>query len=386
VNVWIDRFSYRTGERIRPYFQSEPGAYVTILRVTTTGEVRVLYPHRPDTQQTYDPARLANDAVPYSTEPGFYLNEPAGVGFVFAVATFEPFNYRSVSAGGRWSEVELASTSYEDPYTIVNRFINRTLPTHADYTTDYIQYEVVGSNRYRPYGYAFSDYDDVYIRCLSFYSARAAYYCRQYSRYGFAPYLVGGYLRQPSRVTPRAPNAPNVPSAPGMRKGPPKRVIPDPVTGDEGVVQTAPAQRSPSNEEAQRAWWDLQRRDAYRRGGGSGITSSMTPRINPQDPSSSGLREVPHQPGIVDVRREPVYQPTRERYQPPVPMATPRFEPAPVQRSEPRFERPREEPRVSPPPPPPPPAPVQRSDPAPREIHPAPPPPPPPPPRSQRDK
>ena len=39
VEVWIDRYVFRSGERIRTYFESEPGAYVTILRITTLGDV-----------------------------------------------------------------------------------------------------------------------------------------------------------------------------------------------------------------------------------------------------------------------------------------------------------------------------------------------------------
>ena len=61
VSVWIDRYSYRPGQRLRAFFQSDPGAYVTIIRVTTTGDVRVLYPRTPDIQQPYRYDRLVDD-------------------------------------------------------------------------------------------------------------------------------------------------------------------------------------------------------------------------------------------------------------------------------------------------------------------------------------
>ena len=43
IAVWIDRFSYSSGQRIRPFFQSDDGAFVTIVRVSTTGHGPSLY-------------------------------------------------------------------------------------------------------------------------------------------------------------------------------------------------------------------------------------------------------------------------------------------------------------------------------------------------------
>src|SRR6266550_2902618 len=65
VSVWIDRYSYRPGQRLRAFFQSDQDAYVTIIRVTTTGDVKVLYPRTPDVQQPYRYDRLVDDEVPF---------------------------------------------------------------------------------------------------------------------------------------------------------------------------------------------------------------------------------------------------------------------------------------------------------------------------------
>src|SRR6266545_5256375 len=178
VSVWIDRFSYRPGQRLRAFFQSDPGAYVTVLRISTSGELRVLYPRTPSMQQQYRMDRLVDDEVPYSTDLGFYLNEPDGVGFVFAIASFEPFGYRSVTSAGRLNTYQLTTTGYTDPYEVVTRFIDRTL-SYADYSTDFIQYQIAGT-LYRPRRYGYASYDDIYYRCLSVYRGRADYYCQQY--------------------------------------------------------------------------------------------------------------------------------------------------------------------------------------------------------------
>src|SRR6188474_1064265 len=73
VEVWIDRYVFRSGERIRTYFETEPGAYVTILRITTLGDVTVLYPRRPTVQRAYRD-ELANNEVPFGGRREFYLN------------------------------------------------------------------------------------------------------------------------------------------------------------------------------------------------------------------------------------------------------------------------------------------------------------------------
>jgi hypothetical protein len=51
VQVWLDEKSYRYGDIIRPYVASEAGAYVTVIRVSTDGELRVLYPQYPSAQR-----------------------------------------------------------------------------------------------------------------------------------------------------------------------------------------------------------------------------------------------------------------------------------------------------------------------------------------------
>ena len=364
VSVWIDRFSYRPGQRIRAFFQSDPGAYVTILRVSTSGDLRVLYPRTPSTQQPYRVDRLMDDEIPFSSDLnlGFYLNEPEGVGFVFAVASFEPFDYRSVTSAGRWSTYWLAGNGYADPYEVVSRFVNRTLSKWADYSTDFIQYQVAGT-LYRPRRYGFTDYDDMYYQCLRVYRV-ADYYCRQYSQFGY------GYVSFLPLVIGRPAPRPVSPSAPSTgRRALPKKLVPDPVVSEEGIKPQTPSQRSPTtNAEVQRAWWNAQRRVGGKSSGGAAIIGGL--RVDPQVPSPSEFRKLPDQPRI-DVYPESQYEPMRQR----------RFE-APVQRSEPMQRGdpqvryvPAPEPRVMSAPTSPPP--VQRIDPAPREFRPAPPPPPP---------
>src|SRR4029079_14799921 len=51
VQVWLDVASLRFGEPIRPYAVTDPGAYLTVVRVTADGDLRVLYPPQPPHQR-----------------------------------------------------------------------------------------------------------------------------------------------------------------------------------------------------------------------------------------------------------------------------------------------------------------------------------------------
>ncbi len=435
VDVWIDRYSFSYGERLRAYFQTDPGAYVTVLRVTTRGDLKVLYPHTPTVQRAFTYDLLVDDEVPYATDAAFYLNEPAGVGFVFAIASYTPFDYRAVTSGDRWSTLQFTANRYqdpfedpfEDPFTVVNRFLTRTLSRRADYSVDYIEYEVTGGGRYRTRPYSSLGYDDLYFQCLSAYGPRALNYCRTYSHFGYAPYVLGTFPRSPAPIarTPAVPSAkthpiarpPAIPSAkthpiartptiPSPKTHPPKSFVSDPIVGDESLTPMA-LQPNPSGEEVQRVLRDRPRDGARRVDGGN----ETARRSEPRDASPSEYRNSPAP--RIEVRREPRYEPAPQRgyelaptlrHEPaPVAAPQPRYEPTPVAAAQPRYEPPRvaaPQPRYEPPPryeaparvepretpapapqpapaPPPSPPPPQRVEPAPRMIPAIPPPPPP---------
>jgi len=356
VQVWIDRYSYSYGERMRAFFEADDGAYVTVLRVTSRGEVKVLYPHVPTIQRPFSSDQLVNDEIPYATDNGMYLNEPSGVGFVFAIASYTPFNYRAFSSGGRWSTLQLASNRYEDPFTIVNRFVTRTLSHAAEYNVDYIEYEVYGGyNRStRPYAnsatYSGLSYGDLYFQCLQYYGPQAASYCTSYAQFGGAPPYGYGYGVGSGVFPAPVPTGGKNPVSPKMH--PPKNYVPDPVIVG-GLEPKAP-QPDPTGTV-----------DVFRstpREGGKAEGREAARRAEPADRTPAEYR-------VVTPMREPQYQPAPQRYEPPPQQ---RAEPAPVG-AMPRYEAPvvRSEPRVMPSPPPaPPPSPPPAPASAPASEHP----------------
>lgn len=355
IQVWIDRYTYNSGERIRAFFQTEPGSYVTVLRVTSRGDIKVLYPHTPKVQRAYTSNQLVNDEIPFAADAGMYVNEPRGVGFVFAIASYTPFNYKWVTGGGRWSTVQLASNRNEDPFTLVSRFVTRTLPRAANYSVDYIEYQVNGvdyrnSRSYASSAYPGLSYDDLYFQCLQYYGPQALAYCQSYARFGGAPYAFGIGRYPTSTPAPVGGSGSGI-TPPKMH--PPKAFIPDPMVADEGLKPRAP-QTDPTGNEVQ--VFRNPPRDIGR-GSGDGNRESAR-RAEPVDISPSDYR-------VDRPVREPQYQPAPQRYEPapqssaPV-GAMPRYEP-PVTRSEPR-----EMPAPAPSPPPaPPPSPPSSPSPAP---------------------
>ncbi|HEX2723661.1 MAG TPA: hypothetical protein VHM24_12160, partial [Gemmatimonadaceae bacterium] len=128
VDVWLDQGSYGYGQPIRPSFASDPGAYVTIVRVTTDGEMRVMYPRRPDLQERYSPGRTVDTRISYAGSPTFNVYESRGTGFVFAIASYDAFDYSYFRIGSEWRTARLASSGrYGDPFEIIRMFIEQTL-------------------------------------------------------------------------------------------------------------------------------------------------------------------------------------------------------------------------------------------------------------------
>ena len=147
VRIWTDHGEvYRRGERVQVNFRTEHDAYVTVLRVDTDGRVRVLFPRDPG-----DP-NLAHGGDTY-TVPGvddryaFYVDDAPGVGYVFAVASADPFTYDPFETNDHWNFQEIANLSdgrvHGDPYASLQSLVQQIVPPgYADYDTHLLPYDV----------------------------------------------------------------------------------------------------------------------------------------------------------------------------------------------------------------------------------------------------
>lgn len=145
VSVWTDRGDdpYQTGRSARVYVRADRDAYVTIFRVDTDGQIRVLFPHDPwednfvrggrefEVQDTRD-----NDA--------FYVDDYPGVGYIFAVASPAPFDYDAITSGDHWDYRVVSDGRVRgDPYVALTDLAQRIVPENDnDWDYDLVPYYV----------------------------------------------------------------------------------------------------------------------------------------------------------------------------------------------------------------------------------------------------
>ena len=344
VDVWIDRLSYDYGQRIRANFASEPGAYITIMRVTTDGELRVMYPERPSRQQQYREGHTVDTRMSYTGTPTYYTYESGGTGFVFAIASFRRFDYRYYSSGDNWNVARLANSGrYGDPFEIVRMFVDRTLGG-SDYTLDYVAYEVESRNVRSRYAtrYSYNSFDDYYDRCLSAFGYAQSLYCGTYHNgyYGrvyYGPIIVAG----PRTPIPGAPRSPNEPAV--------KPLVPDPMvpTSPEYGLPQRTEGRFPAKaagEAAASARRERMLRDASPR---TEMKSGSEVYVQPRRSEPQYIEHRRAEPKAEPrVYREPVMRAEPQRIEPRM------SQPAPAPRAEPRVMQaappPRAEPRSTP--------------------------------------
>lgn len=356
IDLWLEQISYRPGDRIAPHFVSDRGAYVTVVRVTSDGGLTVLYPARPQEQTRYYEGQLVNDRVPLylSNDFRFTVAESRGIGFVFAIASFDRFNFGYFTSGGEWSQARLANDGrYGDPFEIVHRFVDRTLGSNSDFSLDYVSYDVLQEGPRSRYAsrYRYNTYDDYYDSCMSAFGLRYTSYCyNAYPGY-FGPVIVS----QPGTPAPSPSTGRNLA---GKRIKP---LVGDPLvegapTGPQVTTEGRLPTANPAEAAAVASQRARMRRDAmptdrsptqvevpvYRGGSQTAAPQGADPAPRAQ-PMSRPMMERPV------IRAEPRVEQPQQRAEPrPQPVTAPRVEvrneprpapaaaPAPVQQSTPR--------------------------------------------------
>jgi len=199
TRLWIDggESTYRPGDRVRALFRVERDAYVTVVRVDTDGRMRILFPRSPR-----ESAWVMADhdyRVPGSSGGSFVVDDPTGLGYVFAITSFERFDYSSISYGRAWDYEAIGYRVTGDPFIAVRRLADRiAYDDRTGYATAYDEYYVgrhvdyprsacydchaVGSPAvYDPYGHACPRvrivvYDDPYYYPYRYYPGTRVVY------------------------------------------------------------------------------------------------------------------------------------------------------------------------------------------------------------------
>ena len=142
VNVWLNREDpYRTGEPARVYFKTNIDAYITVLRVDTDGRIRVLFPVEP-WEDNFARGGRTFEVLGRSQDEAFRVDDPAGVGYVFAVTTPDPFDYDEIARGDHWDYRAISDGQVRgDPYVALTDLAERIAGPY-DYDYDIAEYYV----------------------------------------------------------------------------------------------------------------------------------------------------------------------------------------------------------------------------------------------------
>jgi hypothetical protein len=145
VEVWTNRDELlRPGESVRVYFRAHENAYVTVFRVDTDGRVDVLFPAAP-WENNYARGGRRYQIDNYRGRYAFVADEYPGQGYLFAVASRDPYDYAAIVTGDRWDYRYIAHDGriVGDPYVALTELIDVIVPVnYTDINYDIVPYYV----------------------------------------------------------------------------------------------------------------------------------------------------------------------------------------------------------------------------------------------------
>ncbi len=145
VEAWTDRGDspYASGQWVRVHFRADRDAFVTILRVDTDGRVRVLFPREP-WEDSFVRGGRDYEVQGGSGRDAFYIGDYPGVGYVFAVASADPFVYDGIQRDEHWDYRLIADGRVRgDPYVALTDLAQRIVPDgYSDWDYDITPYYV----------------------------------------------------------------------------------------------------------------------------------------------------------------------------------------------------------------------------------------------------
>jgi hypothetical protein len=161
VAVWTDRDDpYRRGDPARVYLSADEPGHVTVFRVDTDGRIRVLFPKEP-----WDDTWVEEeDELEISGRGGrsFVVDDDPGIGYLFALASPEPFHFDLIARGDHWDYRALDGGRITgDPYLALTDLAARLVrdneydydisPYYVDRRYDYPRFVCYDCHAYAAY-------------------------------------------------------------------------------------------------------------------------------------------------------------------------------------------------------------------------------------------
>jgi hypothetical protein len=142
VTVWTDREDpYQRGQGARVFLTTAQSAHVAVFRVDTDGQVRILFPREP-WSDTYVRERRVLEVSGPRGRRSFMVDDYPGVGYIFAIASTEPFDFDDITRGDYWDYRLIDGGRIQrDPYVALTDLAQRIAPG-GDYDYDVAPYYV----------------------------------------------------------------------------------------------------------------------------------------------------------------------------------------------------------------------------------------------------
>jgi hypothetical protein len=134
VNVWSDREKpYQRGDEARIYVHTDKPAHLTVLRVDTDGQVRVLFPREPWGRNRVAGHRTFE--VTGAPEAGsFRVDDHPGIGYLLAIVSSSNFEYHAITRGEHWDYRVIANGRVRgDPYVVLAALAGDIAPQEYRY-------------------------------------------------------------------------------------------------------------------------------------------------------------------------------------------------------------------------------------------------------------
>ncbi len=145
IEAWTNRGDalFARGDGVRLFFETDQDSYVTLLRIDTDGRVRVLFPRAP-WEDNFARGGREYEAEGLGSQAAFRIDDPPGMGYIFAVVAADPFAYGAIVSADHWDYRLIADGRLRgDPYVALTALVERIVPPgYSDWDYDLIPYYV----------------------------------------------------------------------------------------------------------------------------------------------------------------------------------------------------------------------------------------------------
>ncbi|HET6231557.1 MAG TPA: DUF4384 domain-containing protein [Longimicrobiaceae bacterium] len=175
VRVWTEdeRDLFNSGDRTRILLRTTADAYVAVMHIDTNGNLEMLFPSSPY-EDGYLLGRRLYSLPNSGVSRAWTVRGSSGVGYLFAVASSEPLDFRSIRGlfGYRQAGWQDDRVVYGDPFYAMDRIARALVPDwgYVDHDEDSFSYQVGGHYSYPRYA-CYDGYGSWYLARNSVYES-----------------------------------------------------------------------------------------------------------------------------------------------------------------------------------------------------------------------